>query len=92
MSGVGNQYLDYVDIDHSANPGPWSVGVIPRSEGVIYAEIQQKRKNTDTDHQVDDGETLGDSDIIYLLLLLNIYNAPSIWVKHLLKGATVVHI
>ena len=90
MSDVGNQYLDYVDIDHSVKPGPWSVGVIPRSEGVIYAEIQQKRKDTDTDHQVDGGETPGDSNIIYLLL--NIYNAPCIWVKHLLKGATVVHI
>ena len=60
-SGVGNQDLDYVDIDHSATPDPRSIEVTPRSEEVIYAELQ--RKDTDTDHEVDSGETPGDSDM-----------------------------
>ena len=51
-SGVENQDLDYVDIDHSITPDLRSVGVTPRSQGVIYAEVQQK--DMDTDQQVDD--------------------------------------
>ena len=61
-SRVGNQDLDYTDIDHSVTPDLRSAEITPRSEGVIYAEIQ--RKDTDTDHQVDSGETPGDSDMV----------------------------
>ena len=61
-SGVGNQDLDYVDIDHSATPDPRSAEVTPKSEGLIYAEVQQK--DTDTDQQVDSGETPGGSDMV----------------------------
>ena len=64
VSGDGNQDLDYVDIDHSVTPDPRSVGLNPGSPGVIYAEIQRKRKDTDTVQQVDNGETPGDSDMM----------------------------
>ena len=64
VSGVGNQDLNYVDIDHSVTPDPRSVGLDPGSPGVIYAEIQRKRKDTDTVQQVDNGETPGDNDMM----------------------------
>ena len=64
VSGDGNQDLDYVDIVHCVTPDPRSVGLNPGSPGVIYAEIQRKRKDTDTVQQVDNGETPGDNDMM----------------------------
>ena len=61
-SGVGNQDLDYVDIDHRVTPDPRSIEVTPRSERVIYAELQHQ--GTNTAHQVDSGKTPGDSNMV----------------------------
>ena len=66
MSGDGNQGLDYVNINHSVTPDPRSVGLNPGSPGVIYAEIQRKRKDTDTVQQVDNGATPGDNDMVMI--------------------------
>ena len=64
-SGVGNQDVDYVDADHDVTPDSRSAEVTPSQNlGVIYAEVQ--RKDTDTDHQVDSGETPGDSNMVMI--------------------------
>ena len=64
VSGDGNQDLDYVDIGHSVTPDLRSLELNPGSPGVTYAEIQRKRKDTDTVQQVNNGETPGDNDMM----------------------------
>ena len=54
-TNVENQDLEYVDIDHSLTLNQRS-GVIPRSSGVTYTEVQHKR-DSDTDQQVNGGDT-----------------------------------